>query len=141
MHYTYRSRKGRLVYVYLAYSEYPESDEMYDLCICPFTNLYFQRKDGIVLGSVVPQVTISSLCNPIATDTIKKAVRVFQDFEKNCNTCKHFSRVKSESKFGFLTGICKSPTSDIANHSFTRDKPMDIHPKDHMNMNCYEPRI
>lgn len=94
MRYEYRhgSNKTR-VQVDALDIQYPEADEQYDLVVCHYTKAMIPRKEAVVLGAVIPQVHVSYLCHPLAGDARKLSVQCLQEFEQNCNTCRHLRRV------------------------------------------------
>jgi len=70
----------------------------------------------------------------------KESRKLFDQNDRNCNTCIHLQRVKHKKEpTGFLTGICKSTP---INHPYKlrSDGTMIFHPEDPMHMACYEPR-
>lgn len=124
----YRNARGTLVVVQIPDTPFPEDDPRYDLCLCPYTGALFERRDGIVLGSVIPQVASSQLCHPLAAEARRRSVVLFNEHERNCNTCRHLVRAQHpRDPFGFLYGSCK-------------EGDRMFHPDDWMGMFCYESR-
>jgi hypothetical protein len=137
MLYTFRTKRGKsLVIVESVDSDFPESDEQYDLCKCPYTQALFERRDGIVLGAVLPQVTKSFLCHPLAGDSRKRSKEALDELDANCNTCCYLERVNTPSSpYGFLYGRCRNP------HMFIfKQQEFSFHPNDYMGMPCYKSR-
>lgn len=97
----------------------------------------------IIYGSLIPNLNIQYYYHNSMKEYRKIQIREFNEFERNCNTCKHLIRVKHpKNSQGFLFGKCSSNESDINNpllYGSTKDNLM-FHPDDHMNMLCYEPR-
>ena len=106
----YKFRHGSnktLVSVNVFDTPFPEADEQYDLVVCHYTGALIPRIEAIILGAVIPQTPISYLCHPLARDTRKQSVRCFQDYEQNCNTCKHLIRVPfKKDTSGLQPGQC-----------------------------------
>lgn len=100
---------------------YPESDPEYDLCKCFYSGALFIKSEGIVLGAIIPQVNSAFLCHPLAKENRLRSLKMFQDNEQNCNTCKHLKREpfdkKSFSVSGLMPGEC------------THNKPEPLYPR------------
>ena len=96
--------------------------------ICQFTKKPVNVEDAIFLGAVMPSVSGSYVCHPDAVQARIKSKDAFDEFEKNCNTCKKLSRVPHDKRGGFLRGTCQ----ELGEHSF--------HPDDPMFMECWESR-
>ena len=121
---------------------YPEADEQYDLVQCPYTKLLVTRKDAVVLGSVLPQVKVSSLCHPLAVVVRKHSIEALQELDQNCNTCKHLKRVEFDraewKPSGLMPGECKNPKRKPL---YPRDgNKILFAPDDCMLQDCYEGR-
>ena len=134
----YRHKKTTVRAV-IADTPYLESDETYDVVICHYTKALFSRNEGIILGAVVPQVSISYLCHPFATEARKSSVKAFNSFEKNCNTCKHLTRVPFvKDASGLHPGKCgngnRKPLYPRGGENIM------FAPEDCMLQDCYEER-
>lgn len=105
-------------------------------CKCHYSNKIFKAKDGIVLGAVIPQTKNSYLCHPEANSDRLYSVKLFNEFERNCNTCKHLKRISSGNIL--FHGDCDQ--SKINHPYIQEDNTFKFHPDDYMGMECYEPR-
>lgn len=143
MQYTFRHGSNKtLVSVNCFDYPYPEYEEKYDLAICHYTGALVQRNEAIVLGAVIPQVSISYLCHPLAIDVRKQSVKDFQEYEQNCNTCRHLERVEFDRKYwkasGLMPGKC---ANESRNPLYPRDGNQILFaPDDCMLQQCYEGR-
>ena len=139
--YEFRSAQRKIVIVSEAETPYPESDDQYALCICIYTHMLFVRKEGIVLGPIVPQATKSYLCHPLAGSRRKGSIRQFQEYEQNCNTCKYLLRLPfgwKEKNAGLHPGEClnekRKPLYPCGSNKIM------FAPDDCMLQSCYESR-
>jgi hypothetical protein len=96
--------------------------------ICHYTSKTVRVEDAIFLGAILPSVSGSYVCHKDAAQARKESARDFDQFEKNCNTCKKLERVPHDKFGGFMKGKCE--VKGI--HSF--------HPDDPMFMECWEER-
>lgn len=144
MRYQFRhGSKNTLVSVNVFDTPYPESDEQYDLAVCHYTGALIPRKEAIVLGAVVPQVSVSFLCHPMAGDARKRSVRLFQEHEQNCNTCRHLKRVEFNRAYWRASGLMPG---ECLNEARKPQYPHDgicimFAPDDCMLQPCYEGRL
>ncbi|HET8688443.1 MAG TPA: hypothetical protein VFM18_17670 [Methanosarcina sp.] len=132
---------------WVTYDIYPtafiESEEEDDLVVCIYTKSLVLRKDAVVLGPVVPQAPHSYLCHPLASKARTASIRLFNEFEKNCNTCKHLERLPFDKnsltyKAGLLPGKCNKAGSTPV---YPQDNGTILFPPDdHLGQNCYESR-
>lgn len=108
-------RHGRIrVLVYTVDTDYPEFEEEQDLCRCQYTGALFMRGDGIYLGPIVPQAPCSYLCHPLAARSRLGSLKIFQEHEQNCNTCRYlqriaFGRLMYPLSSGLQPGRCTNP--------------------------------
>lgn len=142
-YYTIKRENKTDVSVCVLDTDYPESDEKYDLCVCHYTNMIFTRKDGIVVGGVIPQAKIAYLCHPLGSVARKESVKLFNEYEQNCNTCKYLERIKFDkneykSASGLMPGKCLSQNSKPL---YKREgNSILFAPDDCMIQECYESR-
>lgn len=145
MIYKYRNSKRKTVIVNTLETPFPESDEEYDLCVCHYTQALIPRNESIVLGAVIPQVSASFACHPLAKPARTKSVMAFNECEQNCNTCRHLERVEHpKDKHGFMSGVCGNDKGFPSQNPYYEENPsrqMKFHPDDWMGMPCYEARL
>lgn len=107
----------------------PDADGLFN---CRYTGLKTTYDDCIFLGAIMPNVSETFICHKDATDAWRKAKKDFDEFERNCNTCKHLVRHPYKGS-DLRTGEC-NPNN--APYPFL----IKFHPDDHMNMKCWEAR-
>ena len=107
------------------------------ICMCPYTKLKFKIKDGIVLGSIIPQLPYSYLCHSSAKPQRDIEKNIFNSFEKNCNTCVKLHRLPSKKGEPFKGSCYHKPYY----HPFNKGLFFYVYPDDHQNMNCWESRV
>lgn len=143
MQYEFRhgSNKTRVM-VTVFNTPYPESDEQYDLAVCHYTGALIQRKDAIILGAVIPQVSVSYLCHPFAGEARKRSVRCFQKYEQNCNTCRHLKRVEFNRAYWKPSGLMPAECMNESREPlYPQEGSMILFaPDDCMLQPCYEGR-
>jgi len=143
MRYEFRHGSNKaLVRVDVLDTPYPEADEQYDLVVCHYTKALIPRKEANVLGAVVPQVSISYLCHPLAGEARKRSVRYFQEYEQNCNTCRHLKRVEFDRKYWRASGLQPGGClSEARNPLYPREgNAILFAPDDCMLQSCYKGR-
>lgn len=124
----YKDNKGRIVTCYVK--------DFYSPLYCPFTYLEINdKKDGIILGSILANINISFLCHKTAVAARNIDVKIFDEFEKNCNTCNNLKRIKTNA--GSMKGYCDDIPKE---HPYYKDTYFYIHPTDHMDMKCWVSR-
>lgn len=122
---------------------FPESEEEHDLIVCHYTGAAVLRADGVVLGPVVPQAPNSYLCHPLAAKARTASVRAFNEFERNCNTCKHLERVPfNKNSLGYKAGLLPGKCNKVGSTPLypQEDGTILFPPDDHLNQSCYESR-
>jgi hypothetical protein len=124
---TYRHADGRQL---LNYS-------LDGLHTCFYTKKRVAWVDAICLGAVMPNIVGTYICSPDAAPARQAALREFEEFERNCNTCKHLERIPTERSVPAVNGITAwcSGMSDIG-----YKVKIQFHPDDHMQMKCWAAR-
>lgn len=112
---------------------------------CHYTGKEVSEVEVIWTGAIIPNVKVRVPCAPGYEPYRKESIRLFDESEKNCNTCKNLERVKhKKNSAGFLFGNCKKNLDQQNNHPYKHRKQdydcMIFHPQDWMGMNCYESR-
>jgi len=96
----------------------------------------------IIFGSLIPNLNVKYYYHNSMREYRKIQVKEFNEFEGNCNTCKHLVRVKHPKDInGFLYGKCNG-NGDML-HPLLYNSSLDnlkFHPDDHMDMKCYGAR-
>jgi len=125
------------------------------LCTDDFGNLtyvsFWSKKivspadDSILLGAVVPQVSSTFLCAPEDKQKRIESVKIFNEYEANCNTCKHLERVPHEKRHGSspLQGRCKkfkNPEHVTKHGAYLENGIIRFWAEDYMGMPCHEMR-
>lgn len=97
-------------------------------------------QDAKYFGPVMPQATNCYVDGKNGDIARKKSALIFNEFEANCNTCRHLERVPSK-RGGLLYGKCQSHPIE---HPYIRGPykggAFAFSPDDHMGMKCYQPR-
>ena len=112
-----------------------------EVYLCDYTKTSVWADNCSFLGPCIPQLSGSYVCSLDALPEFRVDKKAFDSTERNCNTCKNFTRLPHQRcNQGFLRGNCyvRPPTHFL----FYRVTPMDfwIHPNDCMNMECWQPR-
>lgn len=106
-----------------------------------YTNQLCWPDESRYYGAIVPQVK-ACYVDLLAADAAHRAsVALFNEYERNCNTCAKLVRVPhAKCRFGFLYGRCSGSKESHPYLSRMRDGVFMFHAEDHMNMSCWEKR-
>ncbi len=117
------------------------------LYLCCHTKKIVGPDDSKFAGSIIPNLSYRyAMENSEHAESLRKeSVRLFNEHDANCNTCRHLERVKHEKRIGCsaLYGLCKSDKQDTAGHPYANRFVGDVmvfYPPDYMGMKCYEAR-
>lgn len=103
---------------------------------CYYTNEFItieNKANYTLLAGIIPQVSGSYVCSPLALEARKLELREFNKWEKNCNTCSKFDRIPHVKK-----GNQEAITGRCLNHP---SRPIiKVYPQDCMGMNCWKER-
>ncbi len=137
------NRRGEKTKVQIAETAFPECSPEYDLCLCPQTGAVFERRDGIVLGSIIPNVLSNNLCHPNGYSRWKYSKQLFDESEQNCNTCAHLTRVPFVKRGFVISGLMPGKCSNIDRNPLYPRGGEDIlfAPDDCMLQSCYRNRL
>lgn len=102
------------------------------LFTCQYTKKKTSYHDCIFLGAIMPNVNLTFICHKEANAAWRQAKRDFDEFERNCNTCKHLVRHLYKGN-DLRTGECNP-------HNAPYPFQIQFHPDDHMGMKCWEAR-
>jgi hypothetical protein len=122
-----------------------------DLYCCHYSGLVAIEKHMKFIAPVLPQCPVPEAVHAtLMQDEIKEArkqsIKAFNEMDKNCNTCRHFERLKSDNEKGsdsasnFVYGDCKN-NGRIDLVPLKRDGfQIMVHVADYMDMPCWEGR-
>lgn len=120
------------------------SDYGVEVYACRFTGKPVYADECRIVGPMIAQARgVQYVAAPDSKDAEKASRRAFDEFEANCNACRHLERVPSRKGLsGILYGRCKGNARMDA-HPYAdrvRDGVMPFAPDDFMGMPCWEPR-
>lgn len=111
---------------------------------CHYTRTIVKESEVIWVGAIIPNVKYKYACTAGYEPFRKESVKLFNESEQNCNTCKNLIRIKhKKSNSGLLYGKCSKHDITETNHPYQHlldDGIFSFSPNDYMGMNCYESR-
>lgn len=109
---------------------------------CHASQKHIPANEVIIFGALIPNLNVQYYYHNSMKEYRKIQVREFNEFERNCNTCKHLVRVKhAKDTLGFLYGKCSGNGNML--HPLVYNSSLNnlkFHPDDHMDMICYGAR-
>ena len=119
---------------------------------CQYTARVAIEKHMKFIASVLPQCPVSeavhaTLDQNLIKEKRKESIAAFNEMDENCNTCKHFVRIKSDNKKGsnaasnFVYGNCANKQADLSKIPYKREGyDIMVHVADYIGMPCWEER-
>ncbi len=98
--------------------------------------------NGIIVGYYYPYLNGKKLILKDNLNKHKEDINTFNEFERNCNTCKHLIRVKHDKcSSGQLKGKCNGSKISTFNYPLIiKNDIIHFYPQDYMDMKCWENR-
>ena len=133
-----------------------------EVWLCPYTGKLVWISKAFLVGAILPQCDSIYVCADGYLPFYKESRRLFNESERNCNTCKFLIRVPFKNdNSGLQPGKCSKPNNDLSSHPYFHGKSSEplseaalrlfelitadgsdfyFAPDDCMNMTCYEQR-